>query len=389
MKPHLYVNPEGWPVTRHSYSGSSTFRHCARLYELERIAGWHQKEERAAQFFGTCVETAVRLAHAAADLFLGADFFEDEWRKYETANVTYSKAEGDWAAGLASGREMLRLYAIFYPNTGFSDPEFQVKVVKDIDGIEFMSYLDMIVTRATGTKLILDCKVSGATVPKLVSLDPQLRSYAWVTGIPDVGFLWFEKNGRTIKTGDEVILLSGQNAGSLAWVVSAESDDVFTPSIRVALQPTAVSDIKDYCDTADEKLAEAKKLIKGRKPEDTAAREALTTENLLTKQKFIAENSSVVAVADVTKQRIYLETAEVPEWSRLDIGAQIARDIKNIQQCNQENHFPMESSVRFPSQKCPNCVMRGICTGDNKLRDELVTRGKTLDKKGYDFDWDD
>lgn len=364
-KPHLYVNPDGWPVTRHSYSGSSTFRHCARLYELERIAGWHQKEERAAQFFGTCVETAVRLAHAAADLSMGADFFQDEWMKYKTADILYGKAEGDWDSLLSSGREMLRLYAIFYPNTGLSDPEFQVKVVKDIDGIEFVSYIDMIVTRPSGVRLILDCKVSGASVPKLVSLDPQLRSYAWVTGISDVGFLWFEKHGRTLKMGDEVILLSGENAGSLVWIIGTESEDVFEPTLRVAMQPTVLDEIE--------------KRFKGkRKAEDLEA-----------KAKFITENSSVVKVADVTKQRIYLETAEVSATSQEDIGRQIVRDIRNIQQCNEEDYFPMESGVRFPNDKCPQCIMRGICSSNDKLRDELVTRGKTLDKKGQDIQWDE
>ena len=365
-KPHLYVNPDGWEVTRHSYSGSQTFRYCAKLYQLERIAGWHAKEERAAQFFGSCIETAVRLAHTASDLSMGADFFQDEWTRYKTADIAYAKTEGDWASLLLSGREMMRLYAIFYPNTGFGDaPEFPVKLSKNIDGIDLYAYLDMIVTRSTGTKVVLDCKVSGASIPKMVALDPQLRTYAAISGIPDVGFLWFEKNGRTLKVGDEVILLSGQHKGELAYIASTESDDVFEPTLRVVTNPAILEDVE--------------KQFKGkRKAEDVAA-----------KAKAITENSFVVSAADVTKQRIYMDTATISEASQQDIMRQMERDIRDIRRCDEEDFWPMESGVRFPNDKCPSCVMRGICSGNDKLRDELVTRGKTLDKKGYDIEWGD
>ena len=379
MKPHLYINPDGYPVTRHSYSGSQTFRYCARLYELEKVAGWHQKEEKAAQFFGKAIENAVRLAHAA-QLEQGADFFQDEWEQFKDKPLVYAKTEGDWDALLKTGREMMKLYAIFYPNTGFApNPEFQVKVTKDIEGIEFVSYLDMIVHKChlvpegedpqECEKIILDCKVSGAKIPTMIGLDPQLRSYAWVTGISKVGFLWFEKNGRKISTDDEVILLSGPSKGALRWVASTSEElhDVFGPPSMCLVSQASV-------------LEEIEKRFKGaRKEEDKIA-----------KSKFITEHSVAVPIADFTKQRIYLDTAVISPESQRDIGDQIHRDIHNIQFAGENNFWPMESGVRFPNDKCPNCMMRGICSGNNRLRDELVTRGKTIDKKGYEFNiWND
>lgn len=371
-KSHLYVNPDGFFVTRHSYSGSATYDYCARKYYLERVAGWHEKQEKAARYFGTCVETAVKLAHATSDLSSGADFFTDEWNQYKKENLTFAKIEGDWNSLLLSGREMLRLYAIFYPNTGFSfdpPPQFQVPYKRDFNGIEFRAYIDMIVQRENGTKVILDNKVSGAAVPKMISLDPQLRSYSWASEtdelIEEVGFLWFEKHSRTIS--DEVLLLKSQKgleAGSILYVLDNDNSDVFSSAWFVA--PTAAL------------VEEIDKRFKGKKKkEDTEAKAA-----------FIREHGISIHAEDLTTQRLYLETGKISEESRQDIGRQIADSILRIQFSNENNYWPLQSGVRFPNNKCVTCSMRGICTNNDKLRDELVTRGKTLDKKGYDIEWD-
>lgn len=368
IKPHLYVNPNGWEVTRHSYSGSQTFNNCARLYQLERIAGWHEKQEKAARYFGTCVETAIKQAHLKHDLRAGAGIFEYDWSQYKDKELVFAKLEGDWKSLLLSGQEMLRLYSIFYPNTGFSPmPQFQALYKHDFNGIEFRAYIDMIVERESdGERVILDCKVSGAAIPKLIGLDPQLRSYSWAAGIEEVGFLWFEKNSRKIT--DEVLLLDSQKGlegGSKLYVLANDDSDVFTRALWVTTDAALVEEVE--------------KRFKGkRKAEEVAAKTA-----------FIQEKGISIPEVDVTTQRIYLDTAKISVDSRQDIVRQIADDISRIQSANEKDYWPMQSGVRFPNNKCTTCVMRGICSGNDRLRDELVTRGKTLDKKGYDITWGD
>lgn len=370
-RPHLYPNPDGFLVTRHSYSGSQTFNYCARKYQLERLAGWHEKQEKAARYFGTCVETAVKLAHLAGDLAMGADFFADEWLKYKFENLTFAQLEGSWAELLLSGQELMRLYAIFYPNTGFTldpPPQFQVQDIKQFNGIEFRSYIDMLVQRENGEQVILDCKVSGSEIPKLVSLDPQLRSYAWALGVEEAGFLWFKKNSRKIDPGDELLLLAphkGLEAGSNVYVLASDDSDVFDSALLVTPDRSVLTEIAHQ--------------FKGKKK----------AADVEAKAAFIREHGISIPEEDLTAQRISLATAKISEDSCNDIKRQIAEDILRIQFSNTNDYWPMQSGVRFPNSKCTTCPMRGICSGNDKLRDELVTRGKTLDKKGYDIEWGD
>ena len=76
----------------------------------------------------------------------------------------------------------------------------------------------------------------------------------------------------------------------------------------------------------------------------------------------------------VTKQRVQFKHVIISEESREDIGKSIKRDIVNIARATETEFFPMQSGVRFPNEKCPNCAMRGICSNNPDLRDALVTR---------------
>ena len=71
-----------------------------------------------------------------------------------------------------------------------------------------------------------------------------------------------------------------------------------------------------------------------------------------------------------------------------DIGVSIKQDIIAIHAASTNNHFPMRSGVRWPNNQCTMCAMRGICIGDNELRDKILER-KQVDELALDFSQDD
>ena len=330
-KASLYVNSQGFPVTRHSYSGSSDFSYCAKKYELSRIVGWKEKEIRAAQEFGTCIELAVRYFHE--NDMDPCDYFCQTWRDVvsleKNKNMTYSKVEVDAENLEQIGIEMLQLYQFRvkeFPYE-FDGIAFQVNRSKeilpntDLAGIEFVAYLDMLANlKSSEGKLILDCKVSGAKIPDFLVLDPQLQSYAWIEQTPHVGFLWFEKVTRGMKKGSQVTRL---DTGETAFVIKIEEDD-FGKRVYVG---------------SSEKTAE--------------------------------ENATIVPEELLTKQKVYVRIAKIPQKLIDERGRAIQQDVRRIHEASENNFFPQEGSIRFP-EKCPICPYRGICSGDDELRDKLV-----------------
>ena len=358
MKPHLYINHKGYPVTRHSYSGSESFDYCARKYYLERVQGWAQKEQRSSTFFGKALEAAVTFWHRnSEDIVRAVAEFNRLWAEHEGKDYTYSKFDKDWGTLSLDGQELLRLYAIYYPTFPYivnNPDDFQVEnnfeVFPDtkLAGIEFTSYIDLI-AQLKGSKapLIIDMKTSGKDVPELTALDPQLRSYSWVKNWPDVAFLWFRKMGRSISRGDSVTLLVNRDpfkAGDVAFVLAKDDFGLYL--------------------TQDEKLFKAMEAqFIGESKAVKAARAA-----------FVQANGVSTAENIITKQRVQFKHVTISEESREDIGKSIKRDIVNIARATETDFFPMQSGVRFPNEKCPNCAMRGICSNNPDLRDALVTR---------------
>ena len=318
-------------MTRHSYSGSSDFSYCAKKYELSRIVGWKEKEIRAAQEFGTCIELAVRYFHETGDS--PREYFCQLWRDIvsleKNKNMTYSKVEVDAENLEQIGVEMLQLYMLRvkdfpYETEGIA---FQVNRSKeilpntDLAGIEFVAYLDMLVKlKLGGEKLILDCKVSGSKIPDFLVLDPQLQSYAWIEQTPHVGFLWFEKITRGMKKGSQVARL---DTGEPAIVVKVEKDGF---GERIYIIPNKQT------------------------PE---------------------ENAAPISPDLLTKQKVYVRIAKIPQRLIEERGRAIQQDVQRIHEASKNNFFPQEGSIRFP-EKCPICPMRGICSGDDELRDKLV-----------------
>jgi len=332
-KAHLYINSKGYPVTYHSYSGSDSFNGCNRKYYLERVQGWTERTESAAKFFGTCVEQAVQYYHQRAKKIDDAIVeFTRLWEEHKDKPYRYGKTERDWKTLSLNGQEMVRLYAILYPNFPYTVPEprdaFQVKDEFEVfpgtklAGINFTAYIDLLAQdKESAEPVIIDLKVSGAKMPELVVLDPQLRAYAWERKSGRVGFLWFHKAGRLIKKGDTVYTLESVLGIPAGTEVEVTGSDAFGLLVD--------------------------------------------TGNGITGH---------ISESRVTKQSIQFKSAIVPEWSREDAGKSIKHDIISIASATEHDFFPMHSGVRWPNNRCDSCQMRGICSGDDALRDQLVTR---------------
>jgi hypothetical protein len=367
-KPHLYVNSKGYLVTHHSYSGSTSFNFCPRKYYLERVQGWSEKQERAAMKFGIALEAGVTFWHQRGqDTATAVAEFVRLWGEYKDKPYIYSKPEKDWESMCMTGSELIKLYAIKYPTLPYTVPNpkdafqvcepFEVFPGTKLAGIEFTSYIDMMVERkADGAPEIVDIKTSGKDIPELTMLDPQLRSYSWVKKkVPWVAFLWFRKMGREIAKGDKVTLLenyAGLEAGTAAVVMGTDGFGAYV---------TAVPKIEEEMNT----------LFVGKSKAVELSRNA-----------YIATNGSHVLESVITKQRVQFMEAYISQESADDIGRKIKRDIVNIARANETEDWTMNSGVRFPDERCPNCSMRGICSNNPSLRDALVTR-KQLEE--FDF----
>lgn len=366
QKASLYINSKGYPVTRHSYSGSSDFQFCPRKYELGRVIGWQEREQRAALPFGNAIEAAVRYYHENGEG--AAERFDREWARIladpKNKDMTYSKLEGS-AENLAKiGHEMLQLYALKvktfpYEETGITfqaDRRIEVFPDSDLAGIEFIAYLDMIVTlKDSGEKCIIDCKTSGTKIPDYIVLDPQLQSYSWVEKNPNVGFLWFQKVTRSIEKGSEVCPLNGQKAGISLVVLKMDKDELGIPTHWVGSEA--------QLEEMDKKFPPKQKSVSA----------------LVARDEWLRIHAIRVLESDLTKQIIRVRIAKVPKKLADDRGRSIGHDIVQIHSASEENFFPQQGGVRFPNEKCTRCPMRGICSGDDKVRDDLLVLSQPND----------
>ena len=367
-KAHLYVNSKGQYVTRHSYSGGDTFNFCAQKYYLDRVQGWSEKEQNAAKFFGTALEKAVTFWHQRKQNTAAAVAeFVRLWAEHKDQPYKYSKSDLDWDRLNLTGQELVKLYALRYPTFPYivtNPDDFQVETKLEIfpgtrlQGLEFISYIDLMAEdKDTQSPIIIDMKTSGKDVPELTVMDPQLRSYAWAKRdmprfVGLVAFLWFRKMGRTISKGDIVTILESQS------LLSAGTESVVLAQDDFGLWVGPRASLLDEMDAQ----------FKGTSKAVVAARQA-----------FVEARGIHVLERDITKQRVQFKKVTISAASADDIGRSIKRDMINIESANAKGFWPMQSGVRYPNEKCPNCCMRGICSSQPEIRDTLLMRKQTDD----------
>jgi len=175
-----------------SYTQISNYLRCPRSYRLRYLDGWQEKDTRAGMVFGRCFEQALFALFCKEDP--EARLFE-EWGAHREASFIYKKGES-WDRLLHQGVHLLQKFVqddrirVRHPKQNL-----QVKVVRSFSGgHQFVSYLDAIGT-LDGTPCILDWKTTTSRYPEgphdILSLDPQLTSYSWASGIPEVAIVAF------------------------------------------------------------------------------------------------------------------------------------------------------------------------------------------------------
>jgi hypothetical protein len=421
----LYKNAKGYNVVTGSYSSRDSFKYCARRFQLNRIDGWNQKEQRASALFGKAVEAGWQwYEESNREAGTGVKKFIEEWEKVYTLpnskDLTYTDVEVDWASLLRAGIEMERLYEIrvpslpISPQTVFPKTRFQVQMRKkifpgsELDVLENVAYIDMITYPVWNHSMlakiassenerrpqIVDCKTSGVSLEMiLLSLDPQLIEYAWQSGIHDAAFLNFVKANHSISKRDRVTLLEaveGIPAGTELFVLGTEKiekpkkppktkkvkakkgEDLVETLVEIATPvleapPVNVGEItKVFLGdlSALKQLGEATKGMQGNSLiyKETAA-------------KFFQARFVIAAKPEqVTKQRLQFASTRISETSIKEMGQSIGRTTVEMVRAHNDGEYLMNSGIRFPNGRCVWCEMRGICADIPELRDELLTR---------------
>jgi hypothetical protein len=180
-----------------SYSQISHFLRCPRSYRYRYLDGWQAKETRAGMIFGRCFEKALAAFFLGQDC--GATFFE-EWNAYRNAGLGFKNGE-NWDRLYHQGMHLLELFArdnrIRIP-----DPHqnLQVKIECDLlHGNQFLAYLDAI-GELDDVRSVIDWKTTSSRYAEeptgILSLDPQLLCYSWLTGLSEVAFVVFVRKNR-------------------------------------------------------------------------------------------------------------------------------------------------------------------------------------------------
>jgi hypothetical protein len=176
----------------YSYTQISQYLACPRRYKHRYLDGWKEKDTRAAMLFGRAFENALgayfRREDAAAALFR-------EWSVYQNCRLTYPSGV-TWDRMLQQGVQLLDRFAqedcirIRQPRRNL-----QIKFTKSVSPTnDFVAYVDAI-GMLDGTKCLLEWKTTSSRYPEqpegLLSLDPQLICYSWISGITEVAEIVF------------------------------------------------------------------------------------------------------------------------------------------------------------------------------------------------------
>jgi CRISPR/Cas system-associated exonuclease Cas4 (RecB family) len=176
----------------YSYTQISHYLTCPRSYRHRYLDGWREKDTRANLLFGRVFENALSALFLRQDP--GAVLFQ-EWSAHQNSQLEYSRND-NWDHMLRQGIQLLESFVqddrihIHQPRRNL-----QVKFTRPVSGNnDFVAYVDAI-GHLDGKRCLLEWKTSSSRYSEepqgLVSLDPQLVCYSWVTGIPDVAQVVF------------------------------------------------------------------------------------------------------------------------------------------------------------------------------------------------------
>jgi hypothetical protein len=170
----------------------SQYLRCPRSYRYRYLDGWREKETRAAMAFGRCFENALGAFFRDEDC--GAALFK-EWEIYRDAPFEYKNGE-TWDRLLHQGIHLLQRF-VQDDRVRVRNPQenLQMKILRSLaGGSEFVAYLDA-VGEIDGARCLIDWKTTASRYPEgpdgLLSFDPQLICFSWISGISEVALVVF------------------------------------------------------------------------------------------------------------------------------------------------------------------------------------------------------
>jgi len=176
----------------YSYTQISQYLRCPRSYRYWYLDGWRERDTRASMVFGRCFETALGAYFRGEDST--AVLFK-EWGAFRDSPFEYKKGDS-WDRLVHQGVHLLQKFAqddrvqVLRPQENL-----QVKLLRTLPGNnEFVSYIDALGT-LDGKPCLIDWKTTTSRYAEepqgLLTLDPQLICYSWISGISDAAFVVF------------------------------------------------------------------------------------------------------------------------------------------------------------------------------------------------------
>lgn len=387
----LYINSQGKPWQKHSYSAGSDFDLCPYKYYLRRVQGWKERDNKARLLFGRAVESAVQFYHEHGGVG-GREEFHRLWqhpceRNRCTCNgrlfkdrmdIVYTRTERDWATLDADGDDLLRLYAIRQPSLPIpltGQTVFQREVSKEIfpgnpdyGEIEDAGRLDMICfvqpdhprlphldwkpEYGVLRPLIVDMKCMGRSLPEeqgMAAYDEQLRRYSFLSEIHDVALLGFIKCGRKLQKGSSVTLLEDAGkfkAGDEAVIARMDGENAWLLDNDYQLE-----------------LMDKEQGDKNGKTDQTKVAKERA-------QKWLEETGTKVHAHFLTRQRIQFNAGFVTTDSQLDAGQICADQIVGIVNARKSGHWTNKFGVRFPHDNRSDPYFQAFILKDEGFRQE-------------------
>jgi len=174
----------------YSHTQIARYLRCPRSYRHHYLDGWREKETRAAMVFGRCFEKSLAAYFQANDCT--AALFK-EWGVFRDTPFEYKKGES-WDRLVHQGVHLLERFAQD-DRVRIHNPEsnLQVKLTRELpENNEFVAYIDAL-GELDGKRCLIDWKTTTSRYSEepdgLLSLDPQLICYSWISGISDVAFV--------------------------------------------------------------------------------------------------------------------------------------------------------------------------------------------------------
>ncbi len=393
---YLYINSKGNPWRKHSYSAGNTFDQSPYKYYLQKVLGWKERDNKARFMFGKALEEAVQYHHEHDGVGAKEDFIQ-RWAVHkEDGNLSYTDVEKNWQTLNQMGTDMIRLYVAMQPKLPIpmgGRSVFQREYAKEVfpgdenyGGIEDAGKLDIVCYADPNhpmlpridwkqeygvyRPLIVDIKTSAIDFPEqpgISAYDAQLRRYSWLSGIRDVGLVWFVKKGLGYKKGYSVTFLDAVGPfkpGDEGVVARVEEDHAWIVRNDFML---------DEMDRAQGK--------KGDKLDQTneAKQRAIN---------WMEQYGARVSLTQITKQRLQFNAGFVSQESADDAGRNAGRQIVGIVNSWKNKQWSNTFGIRYPHDDRNDSYFRAFVYGDEAFKKQNFTKS---DEQSFDnlFEEDD